>query len=87
MPLIYIEENDDPINSSVVTEIQFNYVSRISVGRRVFNLQPIQVPKEFEIENGLTGMKSSVNIRLMKHLGLDSGKIKSVIFTSLFLIN
>jgi hypothetical protein len=43
-------------------------------------LKPIVVSSNFDIENGLTGMNSSINIRLMKHIGCDSIKIRSVLF-------
>jgi hypothetical protein len=39
---------------------------------------PIKTPECFEVFNGLTGMNKSVNIKLMKHIGIDSEKIRNV---------
>jgi hypothetical protein len=73
MPYYYYYEGKyDPYYYSQVVQVLLNFLSSSNprILNRNSNSNPILVPSEFDFENGLTGMKSSVNIRLMKHMGL-----------------
>jgi hypothetical protein len=79
MPLSYFPGKYGPEISFKIFEVPFNN-SPIPREDGISDANAISVPEEFDVENGLTGMKSSVNIRLMKHIGFDSKKIRAVSF-------
>jgi hypothetical protein len=82
MPLYYVPGKRGPEKKANICQFSLdNLITRnpLNINSTHSNhCKPIEVPDEYDIENGLTGMNSSVNIKIMKHIGYDGTKIRSV---------